>query len=160
MRGSGISQRTIASGSKRFRRIASLRVPDRLDVLRLFATGLVAVALVLRALVPVGWMPDAAASQPGAMIPCPMMDGMAGMAMPMPSQGKDQTPAGHRLPQSHEGSICPFATTAQPTRVIEPRQIEIVRPYFAFFAPVVSIPFSGWDHVPRAPPPHGNATTT
>jgi hypothetical protein len=104
-------------------------------------------ALVLRALVPAGWMPSAAAASPITLIPCPMMDGMGGMPEPQP-----QLPAKHQLPLSHEGSICPFATPAQPVRAIQPHPIEIAPARFAFFGPMVGFFASDWDHVPRAPP--------
>ena len=124
--------------------------------LRQLATHIIAFAMMLRALVPVGWMPDTAAAHPAAMVPCPMMDGMRGM--PIPSSARDQAPAKHHLPPSHEGSICPFATAAQPTRIVEPQQIETARPHFVFFVSNVSILATDWDHVPRAPPVQGNTT--
>ena len=158
MRGSSISQRRVPGRSKRPCRALPRRSADFFDLLRFAATCLIAVALAMRAAVPVGWMPDTAASQPAAMIPCPMMDAMGGMAMPQPKQ-EPQHPANRQLPASHEGSICPFATAAQPIRAVEPRQIELAPPRLASFAPLRSVLAIRWDHVPRAPPPQGNTTT-
>lgn len=121
--------------------------------LRSIAVYLALVALVMRALVPVGWMSSAQAGSPSTLVPCPMMDGMRGMEMPVPPPAKEQAPAKHQLPASHEGSICPFATAAQPVRAIAPHQIEIAPARFAFFAPVASVLVANWDHAPRAPPP-------
>jgi hypothetical protein len=114
--------------------------------LRCAAVYLALVALMMRALVPVGWMPDASTSAHATLIPCPMMDGMRGMAMPQ------QHPAKHQLPASHEGSICPFATAAQPVRAAAPHQIEIAPPQFALFSRAASALAATWDHIPRAPP--------
>jgi hypothetical protein len=160
MRGRRIHRRYIAAGPNLPGGKGWLRLDDRFDLLRLVATCLIAAALAMRASVPVGWMPNAAdASHQAALIPCPMMDrtpmpmrdGMHGMAMPkQPAQ--PQRPAKHRLPPSHEGSICPFATAAQPIRTIEPHPTEIAPTRFAFFAPVASLVAATWDHVPRAPP--------
>jgi hypothetical protein len=119
--------------------------------LRAVAVYLALAALVLRALVPVGWMPDASASTQTTLIPCPMMDGMRGMATPQQKQ-EPQHPGKHQLPVQHEGSICPFATAAHPIRAIEPQQIEIIPPRFGFFAAVSSVLAPKWDHAPRAPP--------
>jgi hypothetical protein len=110
------------------------------------------VALMLRALVPVGWMSATGGESHAPLVPCPMMDGMHGMAMPMPSPAKDKAPAKHPLPVSHEGSICPFATSAQPIRAVVPRQIEIAPARFAFFPPAATGLAPSWDHAPRAPP--------
>jgi hypothetical protein len=118
--------------------------------LRSIAVYLALVALVMRALVPVGWMPAHAASS-STLVPCPMMDGMHGAATPQQNE-EPQHPAKHQLPDSHEGSICPFATSAQPVRMIEPHRIEINPPCFASFAAAASGLWASWDHVPRAPP--------
>jgi hypothetical protein len=115
--------------------------------LRFVVVHVALAALLLRALVPVGWMTSPAAAGPATLLPCPMMDGMRGMPMPQP-----QHPAKHQLPVSHEGSVCPFATSAQPIRAIEPRGIEIARARFAFFARAASFIAADWDHIPRAPP--------
>ena len=95
--------------------------------LRSIAVYLALVALVTRALVPVGWMPVAQAASPTTLMPCPMMDGIRGMAVPL-QKAKPQPPAKHQLPASHEGSICAFATAAQPVRALEPYQIEVASP--------------------------------
>jgi hypothetical protein len=122
--------------------------------LRSIAVYLALVALMLRALMPVGWMPAIASQSHAALMPCPMMDGMRGMAMPkQPSQA--QHPAKHQLPASHEGSICAFATSAQPVRTVDPHSIEIAPPRVAFFAPAASAIAPSWDHAPRAPPAAG-----
>jgi hypothetical protein len=115
------------------------------------AVYLALVALMLRGLVPVGWMPDAAAPAHTTLIPCPMMEGMHGMAMPMPEKTA-QHPAKHPLPASHEGSICPFATAAQPVRAAAPHQIEIAPSQFALISRAASALAATWDHIPRAPP--------
>jgi hypothetical protein len=104
------------------------------------------IALVLRTLVPVGWMSVAAGESPAALMPCPMMDGMRGMPMPPQPPTKQQG-----LP-SHEGSICPFATPPQPVRPVEPSRIEVAAARFVFFAVPTSYFTPDWDHVPRAPP--------
>lgn len=70
--------------------------------------------------------------------------------MPMPTA---EHPAKHKLPASHEGSICPFATATQPVRLIEPHSIDIAPARFAFFAPAAGVFAPDWDHIPRAPPP-------
>jgi hypothetical protein len=103
-------------------------------------------ALMLRALVPVGWMTAVAGDSHTALMPCPMMDGMRGMPMP------PQHPAKHQSMPSHEGSICPFATPPQPVRSVEPRSIELAPPRFILFANLGSSIAPGWDHAPRAPP--------
>jgi hypothetical protein len=111
------------------------------------ATVWVAIAaMAVRALMPVGWMPSAAAQT--TLMPCPMMDGMRKMRMPE----QPQHPAKHRLPASHEGSICAFATAAQPVRTVEPHPIELAPLRFAFFAPAAPTLAPSWDHAPRAPP--------
>jgi hypothetical protein len=109
-------------------------------------------AMAVRALVPVGWMLSTASQNHAALMPCPMMDGMRGMAMPK-QLAQPHNPAKHQLPASHEGSICAFATAAQPVRTVEPHPIEIAPSRFAFFAPAASALASSWDHAPRAPPP-------
>jgi hypothetical protein len=81
-----------------------------------------------------------------------MMDGMGGMRMP-PQPAQPQHPARHQLPAAHEGSVCPFATSAQPIRATKPYRIEIALARFAFNAPAVSFAASDWDHIPRGPPP-------
>jgi hypothetical protein len=74
--------------------------------------------------------------------------------MAMPKQpAQPHNPAKHQLPASHEGSICAFATAAQPVRAVEPHPIEIAPSRFAFFAPAASALAPIWDHAPRAPPP-------
>ena len=118
--------------------------------LRSAAVYLALVALVMRALVPVGWMPSPAAPANLALIPCPMMDGMAAA---MPGETEPQHPAKHQLPVSHEGSICPFATAAQPIRSLAPQQVEVAPARFAFFGATATVVASAWDHAPRAPPP-------
>jgi hypothetical protein len=122
--------------------------------LRHVGTLLVVVALALRALVPVGWMPSASAQPLSALMPCPMMDGMRGMPAPKQHPGK------HQVAPVHEGSICPFATPPQPLRVAEPHRIEIVPVQFAVLASAVSLFAPSWDHVPRAPPGQADTTLT
>ena len=112
---------------------------------RLMAVWLALSALMLRALVPVGWMPGAAASH-STLMPCPMMDGMKRI----PSS--PALPAKHGMIPSHEGSICPFATPAEPIRVLDPHRIEIARAQWASFRSVPLFGASHWDHIPRAPP--------
>jgi hypothetical protein len=118
---------------------------------RLAAVYAAAVALMLRALVPVGWMPNTGAEQHSAFMPCPML---GGTRMPMPMPG--QHPTKHD-PPSHEGSICPYAATAHFT---PPPAIGVSRPTrfaaaqcrsqarLSFLSGLVL----GWDHAPRAPP--------
>lgn len=118
--------------------------------LRSAAVYLALIALMMRALVPVGWMPSAATAADLALVPCPMMDGMHGM---LQRTAEPQHPAKRQVPPSHEGSICPFATVAQPVGALEPHQIETARPQFALFSHAGSNPLANWDHVPRAPPP-------
>jgi hypothetical protein len=113
------------------------------------AVYLALVALMLRALVPVGWMPSTAATSHAALMPCPMMDGMRSMAMPQP---EPQHPAKHHPLPVHVGSICPFATPPQPVRALEPYRIELAPEHFVFFRPRISFVAAAWDHPPRAPP--------
>jgi len=116
--------------------------------LRSVAVYLALVALIMRALVPVGWMSGAQAASPSTLVPCPMMNGMA-----MPQQkAEPKLPAKHHLPASHEGSICAFATAAHPVRALEPHQIEVASPLFALFSRAGSFSAASWDHIPRAPP--------
>lgn len=118
--------------------------------LRLAVTRIAVLALVLHALVPVGWMENTAAAAPATtLMPCPMMDGMA---MPTP-QKQPAHPAKHQLPAAHEGSICPFATATVPVPTVAPRRIEIARARFAQADSVTTIVLPAWDHIPRAPPP-------
>ena len=112
---------------------------------RLMAVWLALSALMVRTLVPVGWMPSAAASH-STLMPCPMMDGMKGMAM------SPALPAKHAIIPSHEGSICPFATPAEPIRVLDPHRIEITRAQWVSFRSVALSVASDWDHIPRGPP--------
>jgi len=119
--------------------------------LRSISVYLAFVALLMRAIVPVGWMPGAQTASPSTLVPCPMMDGMRGMATPQ-QKVEPQHPAKHHLPASHEGSICPFATAAHPFRALEPHQIEVASPLFALFSRAGSFPAASWDHIPRAPP--------
>jgi len=118
-----------------------------------FSVVIAILALAMRALVPVGWMPSATASN-SSLVPCPMMDGMGLMAKPQ-QRTHAQHPAKHQLPASHEGSICPFATAAQAVRTIHPQQIEVAPARFAFAAPATLVVKAAWDHVPRAPPALG-----
>src|SRR5436190_931128 len=115
--------------------------------IRVVVICLTLAALVLRALVPVGWMSVAAGESHAVLVPCPMMDGMRGMPMP------PQHPAKHQTMPSHEGSICPFATPPQPVRAGEPHDIEVAPARSSFFARLTSSVAPDWDHVPRAPPP-------
>jgi hypothetical protein len=115
--------------------------------LRSAAAYVALAALLLRALVPVGWMASPAAASPSTLMPCPMMDGMRGMPMVQP-----QHPTKHQLPVSHEGSICPFATPSQPVRALEPHRVEIARAHFALFRTAPPFVAPDWDHAPRAPP--------
>lgn len=118
---------------------------------RLTITYLVALALMLRALVPVGWMPNTGLEQHSALMPCPAMGGM--MQMPEPRQH----PAKHNYLAAHDGSFCRYGATANYT---PPSQVPIlqagllvgadVRSDFAS-APVVSSSLV-WDHAARAPP--------
>jgi hypothetical protein len=118
-----------------------------LPQLRFALVWLACSALMLRALVPVGWMTTAAAgSSRATLMPCPMMDGMRGMPMP------PQPPAKHQLPASHEGSICPFAAQPAPLRAQAPHRIEIAPAHFAFFQTAMPSLAADWDHAPRAPP--------
>jgi hypothetical protein len=107
------------------------------------------VALVLRALVPVGWMSSTAAASPSTLVPCPMMDGMRGMLTPT---SQPQHPAKHQMPLSHEGSICPFATPSQPVRALEPHRIDVAPAGFTSFGRALSPVAAEWDHASRAPP--------
>lgn len=113
---------------------------------RLATISVALAALMLRALVPVGWMPTTGDSH-AAIMPCPMMDGMR---MPMPKPAGH--PAKHQLPASHEGTICPFATPAQPVAVLLPRRVLSASRIlvFARLQPLESL--RNWDHAPRAPP--------
>jgi hypothetical protein len=118
---------------------------------RLAAVYVAAVALMLRALVPVGWMPNTGAEQHSALMPCPMM---SGMRMPMPMPG--QHPAKHD-PASHEGSMCPYAATAHFTPppaigVSRPIRFATAQSRFKVRLSFLSGLVPGWDHAPRAPP--------
>lgn len=117
-----------------------------LPQLRLAVVWVAWAALLLRALVPVGWMTIAAPSSQATLIPCPMMDGMRGMPMP------PQHPAKHQLPAAHEGSICAFAAEPAPLRALAPHRIEIAPARFAFFHAATPSLAADWDHAPRAPP--------
>jgi hypothetical protein len=153
MRGRRIHRRCIASGRNRPEGSARVRLDDGFELLKLVATCLIAAALVMRASVPVGWMANSTdQSQHAALIPCPMMDGMA-----MPKQPAQPYPAKHQLPPSHEGSICPFATAAQLVRAIIPYRMVSAPTGFSFVGRVTTELVAGWDHVPRAPPGQGNA---
>jgi hypothetical protein len=156
MRGRCIHRPCIASGPNRPKGSARVRLDHRFELLKFVTTCLIAAALAMRASVPVGWMPNSTdQSHHAALIPCPMMDGMA-----MPKQpAQPQHPARHRLPPSHEGSICPFATAAQPVRAIIPHRIGSALAGFSSIGRVPTVLVAGWDHVPRAPPGQGNAIT-
>jgi len=114
---------------------------------RLTALYVAVCAMVLHALIPVGWMRDSNAGEHTVLVPCPMMDGMR---MPAPVQ---HHPAKHQsTPASHEGSICPFAVAPNFVRLPPPR-IAIADAYLAPNFAVRSSLARDWDHVPRAPPP-------
>jgi hypothetical protein len=119
--------------------------------LRLAAVYVAAMALLLRALVPVGWMPNNGHARHSIFMPCPMM---TGMRMPMPMPGPH--PAKHD-PASHEGSMCPFAATAHFTPppalgISEPLRVASARARFKARLIFLSRLVLGWDHAPRAPP--------
>jgi len=114
---------------------------------RLAVVCIAIVAMLTRALVPVGWMPNAAAGLQSALMPCPAM---GGMLMPVRDAPK-QVPA-----KSHQ-ETCPFAATAHFTTPVAmpsapPRRVAFwhVR-YF-------QVPAGGtnaireWSRIPRAPP--------
>jgi|SRR5579862_5509606 len=117
--------------------------------LRLSAIYFAAIALLLRALVPVGWMPNTGLEQHSALMPCPMMGGM----MQMPSEH----PAKHSPVSSHDSSFCRYGATAHYS---PPSQVPVLQPQLHLGAGVLSrlapAPiFSSslvWDHAARAPP--------
>jgi len=126
-----------------------------------FAATLVAVlAMSVRALVPAGWMPNTAAGQHSALMPCPGTDDMQGMAMPM--QGMDMPmpmphPAKHDHGTPHDSTVCPFAATAHftppqaPANILPPQRFE-ARAGFDFAPALPSRTKHSWDHAARAPP--------
>lgn len=119
--------------------------------LRLSIICVAACALFLRALVPVGWMPNTGAERHSALMPCPAMGGLMQMAQPA------RHPARHNALAAHDGTFCRYGATAHYT---PPPQVPIlqarlhigagVRSDFAS-APIFSSSFV-WDHAARAPP--------
>ena len=119
--------------------------------LRLTIAYVAAFGLFLRALVPVGWMPNTGAERHSMLMPCPMMDGM----MQMPRQS--QYPAKHNPTSPHDGVFCRFGATAQ---YAPPPQIPVLQRHLLVaadaptrfaLAPALSSPLV-WDHAARAPP--------
>lgn len=120
--------------------------------LRSAAVCLALVALVLRALVPVGWMPAAAGADSAAIMPCPMADGMGQLPAPQP-----RPPTKHDPAAPHDGFFCRvaasvhFAPPQTPVPLETPRgEFEPVR-FAALEARTPVLP-RDWVHAPRAPP--------
>jgi hypothetical protein len=119
--------------------------------LRLSAVYFVALALLLRALVPVGWMPNTGLEQHSALMPCPMMGGMV-------NAPQTQHPSKHNPVSSHDSSFCRYGATAHYT---PPPQVPILQSLLVNEAGEPSDSTSGpifvsslvWDHAARAPPP-------
>ena len=114
-------------------------------------TCLATLALFLRALVPVGWMPNTGAEQHSALMPCPAMGGM--MQMPQPAEH----PAKHNPIAAHDGAFCRYGATAHYS---PPSQVRGLQPHLLIgtgvlssfaSAPILSASLV-WDHAARAPP--------
>jgi len=130
--------------------------------LRIAAVWIAISAMILRGIVPVGWMPNTAAgAHHAAFMPCPMMMGgmpMDGMRMdgmrhmPQPSHPAKQDPA-----SPHDGGVCPYAATAHYTPTTTPPAVlpaDIVVGHADLDARLLVKPSHprNWDHAPRAPP--------
>ena len=118
--------------------------------LRSAAVCLALVALLLRALVPVGWMPAVAAAGHAAIMPCPMADGMGQMPTPQP-------PSKHDPAAPHDGFFCRVAASVHFAPSLTPVPVEVHGRAFeaARFAALETrtplLPHD-WVHAPRAPP--------
>jgi hypothetical protein len=113
-----------------------------------YAAAYVAIlAMMLRALVPVGWMPS---GTPGHAFTICTVDGFQRIAPAHRTGDHDPAPA-------HDNSVCPFAAfahfappTAAPVLAALPTTYTTAR-----FAPLVSlstIASRDWNRAPRAPP--------
>jgi hypothetical protein len=121
--------------------------------LRSAAVCLALVALVLRALVPVGWMPAAAEEGHAAIMPCPMADGMAQMRAPQP-----RLPSKHDPAARHDGFFCRVAASVHFAPSQAPASLQALRgdfepAQFAFLKTQIPVLRHDWVHAPRAPPP-------
>lgn len=115
---------------------------------RLNVVALLLCAMVLRGIIPAGWMPDTASSGPGLVI-C-TADGLH-RASPVDS------PHGHDPASHHDNTLCPFAATAQLATSQAPEQLAVAS-LTGFFHPLLSQGLSlrattrEHSHAPRAPP--------
>ncbi|MBV8799175.1 MAG: hypothetical protein JO208_05125 [Alphaproteobacteria bacterium] len=118
---------------------------------RCAAFTLALVAMLLRGLLPAGWMPNTGGAQHSGLMPCPGMGAMRGMAMPA------VPPAKHGHAPTHDSTPCPFAAAAH---FVPPAALPSLVPQTTEIGLAVA-PFSerpafaarDWDHAPRAPPP-------
>ena len=115
--------------------------------LRLAAICVAIVAVLTRALVPVGWMPGAAADPHSALVPC---QAMGGMLMPV-EHSPGQTPA-----KPHQ-ETCPFAATAHFTMPVAmpsalPQRIAASHVKYFHIPPSGTNVIREWSRIPRAPP--------
>ena len=73
------------------------------------------IAMLLRALLPTGWMPNPDGASQSPLIICPMenpgaaMQGMTGAAHDMAEMAARPGPHQHNKSNDHDPSICPFA---------------------------------------------------
>ena len=113
-----------------------------------YAAAYVAIlAMMLRALVPVGWMP---ARTPGHTFTICTVDGFQRITPAHRTGDHDPAPA-------HDNSVCPFAASAHfappaATPVSVARQTEFTTARFAAPASLWTVAARDWNRAPRAPP--------
>lgn len=116
---------------------------------RYTAAYFVILAMMLRALVPAGWMPNPAGTA-GAFFTICTIDGIHRIAPPQKSGEHAPAPA-------HDNSVCPFAATAHfapPAQApaLTPRQTEATPARFAASSSSFVSTVRDWNRAPRAPP--------
>jgi hypothetical protein len=114
------------------------------SVARSLAVSLALSAMLLRAMLPAGWMPDLAGPLGGAFVICTM-------------DGAQHSPPSHDPSKDHdEGSICPFAAAAHlappqlPQAVAQSFAVAFLAPHFA--DEVARLNHHDPGHAPRGPP--------
>lgn len=114
---------------------------------RYAATYVALLAIMLHALVPVGWMPNPGA--PGLPFTICTIDGFHQV---IPQQPGDHAPA-----PTHDNSVCPFAATAHfappvAAPVLTPRLNETLVARFTTTSSPLFSTARDWNRAPRAPP--------
>lgn len=122
----------------------------RMDAARPLLAGLLFCALLLRALIPAGFMIGTAASGAPALVICPGVE-EAPAVHHMAMHG--QMPAHHHDPATHHEAPCPFGALAAPALPPEPPVVALPATPSVQVAPLVPLHTAQVPSLAAPPPP-------